>query len=289
MIDLYCLGNKGLIGLTNLDEKHLKNITQVVIGTDENVAYDYSEDIISFCKNKKLNYTVANKTVESQAAYIIAIGWRWIIETKNTTKLIVFHDSLLPEYRGFNPLVSYLINGENEIGVSVLEGSEDYDCGGIYLQEKIKIMYPIKIENAIEKISILYGSALRKIIEMIGNSEILRSAPQDDNKATYSLWRDDKDYKINWNESSTYIQRFIDSVGFPYKGAFTTLNGNKLIIKNAQISCDKTIVNRQPGKVIFKKKDVFYIVCGDGILEINEFFNESGEKIELKNFRYQFN
>ena len=39
---------------------------------------------------------------------------------KNSENLIVFHDSLLPKYRGFAPLVSQLINGEEYLGVTAI-------------------------------------------------------------------------------------------------------------------------------------------------------------------------
>jgi methionyl-tRNA formyltransferase len=47
----------------------------------------------------------------------IAISWRWMLKVSN---LIVIHDSLLPKYRGFSPLVNMLINGEDTLGVTVL-------------------------------------------------------------------------------------------------------------------------------------------------------------------------
>ena len=35
---------------------------------------------------------------------------------------------------------------------------------------------------------------------------------QDEAKATYSLWRDDEDYKIDWHLSSEEIMRFVGQV-----------------------------------------------------------------------------
>ena len=58
---------------------------------------------------------------------------------RDKSKLIVFHDSVLPKLRGFNPLVTSLINGYEEIGVTVLYGTEDFDRGEIILQKKVNI------------------------------------------------------------------------------------------------------------------------------------------------------
>jgi hypothetical protein len=50
--------------------------------------------------------------------------------------------------------------------------------------------------------------------------------------------------------------RFVDAVGYPYKGACTYWNGQKYIIKDFIEEKDVLIENREPRKVIFKK-----IIC----------------------------
>ncbi|GJM73208.1 hypothetical protein HMSSN036_54240 [Paenibacillus macerans] len=45
--------------------------------------------------------------------------------------------------------------------------------------------------------------------------------PQNEKEASYSLWRDEEDYLIDWSMDSEYVHRFIDATGFPYKGAAT--------------------------------------------------------------------
>ena len=102
------------------------------------------------------------------------------------------------------------------------------------------------------------------------------------------MWRDIEDYIIDWSKSSDYIKRFIDAVGYPYKGAFTTCNSSKYYIKESFIVDDVIIENRTPGKVLFKKENMFYIVCGVGLLCVQNFFNEDGQKININNFRIRF-
>ena len=285
MVNLYLIGNKGFISLRNIDQIYYKLIKTVIIGRDKNIVNDYSDLIIKYCKNNLINYVVQNKTYNNTSDYSIAIGWRFLIN--DDSKLIVFHDSILPEYRGFNPLVTSLINGDSEIGVTALRASTEYDKGEIIEQKIIKISYPIKIESAIEKISSCYANLLNSILSKI-LSRNLNSRPQDESLATYSLWRDNFDYKINWHYDSSTIKRFIDAVGYPYNGAFTFLDNSKIIIKDSEITSDVKISNREPGKVIFKKQNNYVIVCGKGLLMVAEFFSEDGEKIDLKKFRLRF-
>jgi methionyl-tRNA formyltransferase len=286
MINLYLLGEKGYLSLKSINSIFLSLIQCVIIGKDKNILNDYSSDIIKYCEEKRLNFIIQNKTLENNIVkYSIAIGWRWLIKDKS--KLIVFHDSILPRLRGFNPLVTSLLNGDNEIGVTVLYGSDDFDRGELIIQKKININYPLKIKVAIESVSFLYGEAMNELLNQLKYGAI-KSTKQDESLATYSLWRDEEDYIIDWSKSSDSIKRFIDAVGYPYKGAFTTCKGHKFYIKDSFVEGDVIVENRSPGKVLFKKENYFFIVCGSGLLCVEDFFDENGEKIEITNFRLKF-
>jgi len=288
MINLFLLGQKGLNSLHFLEPSLLQHINIIIIGRDPNILEDYSKEVASFAlKNyiphvfRKDEYPVSYES----ATFNIAIGWRWLI--KDSRELIVFHDSILPKYRGFNPLVSALINGDEEIGVTAIRGVEDYDAGEIIDQRILKIDYPIKIKEAIELISKEYGYLLSEIVTKI-NSKSLTYIPQEKESISYSLWRDEEDYRIDWNLSAQEICRFIDALGFPYQGAKTYYENIELRIFDAIPAEDVRIINRQPGKVIFKEEGGFTIVCGQGLIYVSEFFNNN-EKFDLsKKFRIRF-
>jgi len=289
MITLCCLGYKGLRSLRLLDKKYLTLLHTIYIGTDNNVQNDYSKELKTFCQDNDLSFNITNRASNIDSRFIITIGWRWLIEQipGKTEALIVFHDSILPKYRGFNPLVSYLINGEKEIGVTALKAVKEFDAGPIIEQKIIKIKYPIKIAEAIDLLSEEYGSLLNAVLNKIAKGE-LKGVEQNQADATYSLWRDEEDYNINWNRSASEIKRFIDAVGYPYNGASTFLNGKKIIIRDSEIQPDVVIENRCPGKVLFKEGSSLVIVCGEGLLKVKEFYSESGELIHFKKFRLRF-
>lgn len=285
-ITLYLLSKKGLDVLTYLIEsKKSYLIKNIVVGIDKNVQNDYSSDIINLCKNNNLDYYFKKDQFE-EGNFIIAISWRWLIHTKNY--LIVFHDSLLPKYRGFAPLVNALINQEKFVGVTALKASDNYDEGDIILQESIPILYPIKIENAIENISALYKSICLKIFNLIETSKEFSSYVQENEKASYSLWRDEEDYKINWNLDSQTIQQFIYSLGYPYKGASSLMNGSKVRIIDCTIETDVNIENRDVGKVIFMKDKMPVVVCGKGLLLLTKILDDNNNELYLNSFRTRF-
>lgn len=289
MINLFLLGEKGYCAIAYLNENLNSNINAIIIGQDPNIQRDYSEEIKATAIQKNIKYTYRTDLTNDIYAGVklnIAIGWRWL--NNSTVKLIVLHDSILPKYRGFNPLVSALINGDDQIGVTAIEASKEYDRGAILEQNSIAITYPIKIKEAIRLIAIEYAMLLNKIIAKYLENK-LEPVPQKEEDASYSLWRNDEDYKIDWKRSSTEIKRFIDAVGYPYKGAYCYWDSHILRVFDAELVPDVKIVNRTPGKVIFKDDQEYVIVCGSGLLKITEFYNEQGKKVDFNNiFRIWF-
>jgi len=291
-IALFIMTYKGLQTLKVIIKNpvFLRLVDYVVIGKDKNTINDYSEEIAQLCINNGINFYYKEDNIPKYPDYLITVSWRWLIKNCSS-KIIVLHESLLPKYRGFAPLVNQLINNEKYIGVTAIFGEEDYDTGDIICQKKIKINYPIKINEAIIKISNLYKVIIEEIFnQIIKYNQIKNTIKQNEKDATYSLWRDKFDYKINWEKSSNDIIRFINSVGFPYEGASTYVNNKLIKIIDAEIIPDVKIENRDFGKVIFIKKNKPVVVCGQGLIMIKEaYYYDSGKSIfPLKQFRLRF-
>lgn len=288
MIHLFLLGKKGLESIEGLDPIYFKNISTLIIGNDKEVVQDYAQEIEAFAKSNHIPYTFRNQFLPettTKNTLNIAIGWRWLIPLE--VPLIVFHDSILPKYRGFNPLVSALINGDEQIGVTALFGTDEFDKGAIIEQRIIPIVYPIKVEQAIDAIAKEYAVLLQQIIlNFIAGT--LEGKIQDESQATFSLWRDEEDYHLDWTQNSSEIKRTIDAVGFPYKGAHTYFEETKLRIYDAEVFPDVIITNRTAGKVLFKHEGAYVIVCGKGLLKVKDFYNANGEKQTINKFRIRF-
>lgn len=289
-VTLFLMTLKGFeVIRTIVDNSYLNVIEKVVIGRDNNVINDYSHDIEKICLDNGISYCFNNEKYEVNTLYSIAISWRWIINFSGF-KLIVLHDSVLPKYRGFAPLVNMLINGEKKIGVTALFASNEFDKGPIILQKEIPVNYPIKIEKAIENISVLYVSIVAQIMHNISKELPIEGVMQDESKASYSLWRDNEDYYINWKLSALEVCRFIDSVGYPYDGAKCKINNAIVKVIEAEIFEDLKIENRDIGKVLFFENEFPIVVCGIGLIKIKEAVYEStGESIfPMKKFRTRF-
>mgnify|MGYP000430464702 CR=1 FL=1 len=120
-IAFYLMNEKGFYTLKKFIKKFSsKNIDYIVSSTDKNIKKDYFDEIKELCLKYKISFfDKSNDYLQKEklfSGYKFAIGWRWII--KDDSNLIVFHDSLLPKYRGFAPLVNSLVSNENRGGNS---------------------------------------------------------------------------------------------------------------------------------------------------------------------------
>lgn len=287
-ITIYAMSQKGFAVVKTLSQKNmLTKDDLIVIGRDKNVPNDFGNDLVELCEKNNIPFQERKDHKEASTDYLLAIGWRWMLPS--IQNLIILHDSLLPKYRGFLPLVSALMNKETTIGVTALFANDYYDSGDIISQSKTDIQYPIKIQKLINIVEKNYQKLAVDIVKKIKNGESLTGTPQNHEEATYSLWRDDDDYKIDWSQSAEYIQRFIHAVGPPYLGASSTIKDQTVRIMDAEIFPDKIVVNRDPGKIIFLENKKPVVVCGTGLLKLSNIQDEQGESIlPLKSFRTRF-
>jgi len=285
---LFLLGKKGhevlkaTIAAGNKDMVRL-----VVVGVDDNVQKDFFNEISSLCKEHFIEFCLRgddSKIMRSaEGSIAIAAGWRWLIGYE-FIQIIVFHDSLLPKYRGFNPLVTALLNRDPETGVTAIIANKEFDCGDVIDSKKIKLNYPVRIEEAINQIAVfnIQQSILKKIIR----NGLLVGVPQDEAVASYSVWRDEEDYRIDWKCSAEFIAHFIKCLSFPYKGASAVCDGMLIRILEAEVEPDISIENRDVGKVIFVLGGQPVVICGAGLLRIDVAVDGEGESVlPFKKFR----
>jgi methionyl-tRNA formyltransferase len=287
---LYLMNRKGLAVLQAVVERFGPAAVNRVVGApDPAVRRDYRAEIREVAVSAGIPYFErAGNPPPPGDAPALAVGWRWLIQS--APRLVVIHDSLLPRYRGFAPVVSCLVNGEPLIGATALLAADGYDEGDIVAQASVGVQYPITIGHAIELLSDVYEKLALDIVGRIVDGAPLTGTPQDHSQATYSLWRDDDDYRIDWSEPAARIRRLVDAVGDPYVGASTLVDGRLARVIAAQERGDVRVENRTPGKVIFMEQGKPVVVCGEGLLCIEALVDdETGAALlPLKKFRVRF-
>lgn len=290
-LTLFAMTKKGHAACRILLTRFPDLVSAVVCSRDAGIANDYYDEISVLCMQHGVAFHDRKDFGCAQTPFSLAVSWRWMIpQQQSLSKLIILHDSLLPRLRGFNPLVTALINGDEEIGVTALYATEKFDRGDIIFSSMARVSYPVTIEDAINRISDNYENLAEKIGAALASGEELSGYPQDESAATYSLWRDEDDYSVDWSASATTLRRFVDAVGFPYKGASSVLDGKVVRILRVTEVADVPIENRVSGKVMSIESGRPIVVCGRGLLRIEELIDDhSGESLlPFKQLRLRF-
>lgn len=294
---LFLATQKGYVALEHLLENGLvSNVGCVITFPEKNVTKDWEPLIKEKCSQyqiswytwKEAKFKLQDILTENNINAAVAISWRHMLPTELnnflTYPLIIFHDSLLPKYRGFAPTPTAIMAGEEEIGVTAFFAVEEVDAGDIISQAKIKISQEMYIKDIIAEQTKIYASMLEKIIYDM-KAQSLKSASQNNSAATYSIWRNEADCLIDWTKSAKSIFNFVRALGEPYPNAFTYCEGKKIYILKVKIIADKNFILRDCGKIWSIKDNQPEIICGAGMLRILEARDAEGEIFLFKKLR----
>ncbi|MCL2681468.1 MAG: methionyl-tRNA formyltransferase, partial [Streptococcaceae bacterium] len=198
------------------------------------------------------------------------------------------HASLLPKYRGGAPIHYALINGDNQIGVTIMEMVKQMDAGAMIAQDSIPILDEDNVGTLFDKIAILGCDLLLKVLPdyVAGNIQV---KAQDESQATFSPNIAPEEEIIDWNKSARQIFNQVRGMN-PWPVTHTTWNKERLKIYQVK----EVEGLGQAGQVLEKTKKSLIIGTGNGAIEllvvqpagkpqmdIVSFLNGLGQKIKV--------
>jgi methionyl-tRNA formyltransferase len=282
-IILLCATARGLTFLRHLINRNDCKLT--VFTFKENPEEPpFLQDIQTLCLEHNINCLIY-KRIEEAAEFwanvnfdlLFAVSWRYMVPESIFSKAklgsFVFHDSLLPKYRGFAPTVRAIMNGENYTGASLIKMVNEVDSGDIVEQCGIPIWSYENISDIMNKVTQsyidIYDFCVNKILD-----GTVKYNPQNHALATYSPKFTNDDYIIDWKQSTYQILNLIRATTRPYPGA-TTYYGKKLIkIWAAEPFYGRTYTNYIPGRIVEKLNGRPIIMTQDGAILIYKYSSD---------------
>ncbi|MEV8516494.1 methionyl-tRNA formyltransferase [Dactylosporangium sp. NPDC051484] len=194
---------------------------------------------------------------------IVATNWRtWIppriFELPRLGTLNV-HDSLLPAYGGFSPLIWALINGEPEVGVTAHMMDGELDAGDIVLQRAVPVGPRDTTTDLFHKTLALFGPITVDALALIASGRT-DWTPQDRTRASFFHKRAEEDSRIDWTWSAEELDRLVRAQSDPYPNAFTYHKGERIRIVAASVSNGR--YGGTPGRIFIREGDAVVIVAG---------------------------
>jgi methionyl-tRNA formyltransferase len=211
-----------------------------------------------------------DELAEQKPDLLIVVAYGLILPQKvldiPTWGAVNVHASLLPRYRGAAPIQRAIINGEKETGVTTMRLDAGMDTGDILLMESEPILETDTAQSLHDRLSVLGGRLLLQTLGYL-RQDTLVPRPQDPSLVSYAPPLKKGEGEIRWNLSATEIDRWIRGLS-PWPGAFTFLQGKRLIIYKA--GPDNPEISGAPGTVNSLEKGGIRIQTSQGILTIFE-------------------
>ena len=254
------------------------------------VPYVMTEDIN---KESSLMAEITPKTLG------IGIGEAWSFDAKIINafsgKLLDFMGIPLPRYRGGAHYTWMIMSGEHRNGVrlqvintEMIQG--EFDSGEIvenidYIMDDEELLpshfFQREVQEGVDFIS--------RFLSDVRSGRDFKLSKIDESKSLYlPRLNTDRHGWIDWRSwSGLDIERFIRAFDTPYKGASTTINDQRVYLKNAHLIEDQASFHPfQSGLVARVSKEEGVVICTvGGLLVIHSVTSESGKDITqtLKN------
>ncbi|MFF3955074.1 methionyl-tRNA formyltransferase [Streptomyces sp. NPDC001890] len=200
---------------------------------------------------------------EADPDIIVANNWRtWIpphifgLPRHGTLNV---HDSLLPKYAGFSPLIWALINGESEVGVTAHMMDDELDAGDIVRQEAVAVGPTDTATDLFHKTVDLIAPVTIGALGLIaaGQTEFTQ---QDRSRASFFHKRAEEDIRIDWTWPAEDLERLVRAQSEPYPSAFTFHRGKRLEVLASVVSRGR--YGGTPGRVFYREGEGVVIVAG---------------------------
>ena len=176
---------------------------------------------------------------------------------------INLHASLLPLYRGANPIAQSIIDGCEYTGITTMKTVLELDAGDICLQDKIQITSNTNVIELMIEISKRSPKLLDDTLKGIENGT-LKSIPQNHQDATFTKKIKKEEKVIDWSMDAKALHNKI-------RGMYQ-INTNHTTFQNKIVKVLKTEIieaqNGKNGEIIDVLKDGIVVKCSKDALKI---------------------
>ena len=170
---------------------------------------------------------------------------------------INLHASLLPKYRGANPIQRAIINGDKETGICTMITELGLDCGDVCLKEVIQIPEEMTCVDLFEKISEKSPELIEKtLIGLVDKT--LTPVPQCEDGVCMANKLSKEETLIDWNKSATDIHNLVRGI-YKFPSAYFLHNGKIIKVMETRVVEGKA----QPGEFVCADKNGVKVGCGN--------------------------
>lgn len=183
-----------------------------------------------------------------------------------------FHPTRLPRGRGRAPLAWLILDPEHTGGgaATFFRLEEGPDSGPILAQEPFKVGEEDSAAEVAERMGEAIDRALDRWLPQLV-AGVFEGTPQDHSQATWTGVRRPADGLLDWSRPAASLLRLVRASGRPHPGAYSYLEGRKLIVWRASWEADEP-VRGAVGRVLERRADGSCLIqTGDGLLWLEDY------------------
>lgn len=213
----------------------------------------------------ELDELMARQQFNSRLGVIVDFG---VIVSQQTIDsfplgIVNSHFSLLPEWRGADPITFSILSGQSKTGVSLMLIEPSLDTGKILTQKSLPVNSDETTPSLTKRLVNFSNELLLEYLPQYLDGTITPHSQSHPDRATYSRKLTKEDGHIDWSKPAAQIEREIRAfIGWP--GSFTELAGKKVTVTKAHVVDD----SGQPGTPAIKDKTLL-VYCGEQALAID--------------------
>lgn len=212
---------------------------------------------------KRPTSELVERVKDVQPDVMVANNWRtrlpeelFRIPEHGTVNL---HDSLLPAFTGFSPVIWSLISGASHTGLTAHLMDGELDTGDVLVQHSVEITPTSTGTSLVLATLDLVPGVLNEALDQL-EFGTAKPVPQDLSRRTFFHKRCERDGQVDWNWPAQDIERLIRALSDPYPNAYTYFRGQRLRLISARVS--RCRYGGTPGRVFIEEDGGMVIVAG---------------------------
>ncbi|NEA97987.1 methionyl-tRNA formyltransferase [Streptomyces sp. SID13726] len=222
-------------------------------------------DVPVLLRNRPDDAELLTAVAEARPDIIVANNWRtWLppelfdLPPHGTLNV---HDSLLPAYAGFSPIIWALINGEERVGVTAHRMNAELDAGDVLIQRSVPVGPTDTATDLFHRTVDLIAPIVRESLDLIASGrDAGQWVPQDRARASFFHKRSAEDSRIDWSWPAERLERLVRAQSDPYPNAYAFHRGQRLRIVSAAVSEGR--YGGTPGRIFIREGDGVVVVAG---------------------------
>ena len=192
------------------------------------------------------------------------------------------HPSLLPKYRGADPIRRALMAGDEESGVCIMDMVLEMDAGDVYAMAKIKVPSVMTLGELEAELAKL---ASRKLLEVIRDLSAGKAhkTPQDPALVTFAHKITPEEERLCFDRPASELHNQIRALS-PAPGAWGIVSTGKEQKRLKILRSEVVPLTGEPGTNLRFSKDEWIVACGKEALRLLEIQLEGKRAMKIYEF-----